>query len=189
MLILPVDGHVVIGVDAVLAEQIAQRVLGRGALARGNDGLPLQVGDGLHGAAVFHDVENAQRVHGQYLHRALGLAVEHGGEVRGDAGHVQLALDERGRHLIGGAGEGEVIGVAALDGAAGGVLHELDETHGGGALERGDAVARGGGFRGLLLLLAAGREREDECQRQAQGKELFDVFHACSSFLMLPSGA
>ena len=30
VLILPVDGHVVIGVDAVLAEQIAQRVLGRG---------------------------------------------------------------------------------------------------------------------------------------------------------------
>ena len=184
VLALPVERHVGVGVDAVFAQKIAQGVLGCAALARGHDGLALEVGEGLHALAVFHNVEHTQRVDRQHLHRALGLVVQHGGEVRGHAGHVQLALDERGRHLVGGAGEREVIERSVRGG--GRVAHELDKSHRRGTLERGDA----GGDRGLGLLrgrirrftrigilcglLRAGNEREDECQRQAQGEKLFE---------------
>ena len=197
VLALPVERHVGVGVDAVFTEKIAQGVLGRAALARGHDGLALEVGEGLHALAVFHNVEHAQRVDRQHLHRALGFVVQHGGEVRGHAGHVQPALDERGRHLVGGAGEREGVEVADLSfirlgGVQQGsgqfviVLHELDKPHGGRPLERGDA----GGDRGLDLLrgrirrfarigilcglLCAGGERENKRQRQAQGKKLFE---------------
>ena len=184
MLALPVERHVGVGVDAVFAEKIAQGVLGRAALARGHDGLALEISEGLHALAVFHNVEHTQRVDRQHLHRALGLVVQHGGKVRGHTSHVQLALDERGRHLVGGAGEGEVIERPVRGG--GRVAHELDKPYGGRPLERGDA----GGDRGLDLLLGrircfgrvsglrrllrAGSEREDEGQRQAQGKKLFE---------------
>ena len=184
VLALPVERHVGVGVDAVFAEKIAQGVLGRAALARGHDGLALEVGEGLHALAVFHNVEHTQRVDRQHLHRALGLVVQHGGEVRGHAGHVQLALDERGRHLVGGAGEREVIERSVRGG--GRVAHELDKSHRRGTLERGDAggdrglgLLRGrircfGRVSGLCGLLRAGGERENKRQRQAQGEKLFE---------------
>ena len=201
MLALPVDRHVAVGIDAVFREKIAQGVFGRGALARGHDGLPLQVGHGLHALAVFHNVEHAERIDRQHLDLALRLIVEHGGEVRGHAGHVELALDERGRHLVGRAREGKGIVIAARLTALT-VAHELHKAHGGRPLERGDGVMRGGIVLRLLLglllirlvghvrLLSAGGEREDKRERQAQCQNVFEVlFHWFPSFPMLRSGA
>ena len=201
MLALPVDRHVVIGVDAVFAQKVAQGVFGRRALARGHDGLALEIGDRLHALAVLHDVEHAERIDRQHLDRALGLAVEHGGEVCGHAGHVKLALDQRGRHFVGRARKGKGIVIAARL-AALAVLHQLDKAHGRGAFERGDGVACGGKFglfgllvilravRRFLRLLPAGRERKDERKRQAQSQNAFEIlFHLVSSFPILPSGA
>ena len=201
MLALPIDRHIVIGIDAVFCEKIAQGVFRRRALARRHDGLALQVGHGVHALAVFHDVENAERVDRQHLDLALRLIVEHGGEVRGHAGHVELALEECGRHFVRRTGKGKGISIASRF-AAFAVLHQLHKAHGRRALERGDGVARRGKLlllglllvlrvvRRLIRLLPAGGEREDERKRQAQGQEMFEVlFHWFSSFPMLPSGA
>ena len=190
-----------IGIDAVFREKIAQGVFRRRALARRHDGLTLQVGHGFHALAVFHDVEDAERVDRQHLDLALRLIVEHGGEVRGHAGHVELALEERGRHFVRRTSKGKGIFIASRF-AAFAVLHQLHKAHGRRALERGDGVARRGELlllgllvvlrvvRRFIRLLPAGGEREDERNRQAQGQEMFEVlFHWFSSFPMLPSGA
>ncbi len=58
------NGHVLVGVNAVRVEQVAQHILRRGALAGGQDGTALQVGHGLHRIALFHYVQHAQRVDG-----------------------------------------------------------------------------------------------------------------------------
>ena len=188
-----------IGIDAVFRKKIAQGVFRRRALARRHDGLTLQVGHGLHAFAVFHDVENAKRVDRQHLDLALRLIVEHGGEVRGHAGHVELALEERGRHFVRRTSKGKGIFIASHF-ATLAVLHQLHKTHSRGTLERGDGVARRGKFLllgllivlrvGLVRFLPAGSEREDERKRQAQGKNAIPIlFHLISSFPILSSGA
>ena len=188
-----------IGINAVFREKIAQGVFRRRALARRHDGLALEVGDGLHALAVFHDVENAERVDRQHLDLALRLIVEHGGEVRGHAGHVELALEERGRHFVRRTSKGKGIFIASRF-AILAVLHQLHKAHGGRPLERGDGVARRGKLLllglllvlrvGLVRFLPAGSEREDERKRQAQGKNAIPIlFHLISSFPILSSGA
>ena len=100
VLALPLDGHVRAGVDAVFREDVVERVLGRSALAAGVDRAAAQVLHGLHGVAALDDVEHAEGVDGQHLHPALGVVVEHGGQVRGHGRDVHIALHEVGRHLV-----------------------------------------------------------------------------------------
>ena len=215
MLTFPVDGHIVIRVDAVFTQQIAQSVFRCAALAGSHDGLALQVRHGLHGIAAFHDIQHAKGVHRQHLQRAVRFAVQHGGKVGGHAGHVQLALDEQGCHLIGGAGQGEFVGIAGgyhillalhhlIDCVA--QTHQFHQSHGGGAFQGGNF--EGGGiirrFRGLGRLLclcglvgllrcggflAAGGQRQRQGQRQAQCQQFLFPVHIVSSFPMLSAGA
>ena len=143
VLTLPVDGHILVRVNAVFRQQIPQSVFRGTALTGGHDGLALQVRHGLDGVAVLHDIQHAQGVDGQHLHRAVGLAVQHGGQVGRHAGHVQVALDEGRGHLVGGTGQGEFVGIAggyhillALHHLIGRVAqtHQFHQAHGGGAL-------------------------------------------------------
>ena len=217
VLALPVDGHIVIRINAVFRQQIPQGVLRGAALACSHDGLALQVRHGLDGVAVLHDIQHAQGVDGQHLHRAVGLAVQHGGQVGGHAGHVQVALDEGGGHLVGGTGQGEFVGIAggyhillALHHLIGRVAqtHQLHQSHGGGAFQGGNSEMsnvclctircfgrrffRLGRFLRLLRfggLLAAGSQGQGQGQRQAQRQQFFLPVHGFSSFHTLPAGA
>ena len=214
MLALPVDGHILVRVNAVFRQQIPQSVFRGTALTGGHDGLALQVRHRLHRFSVFHDIQHTQGVDGQHLHRAVGLAVQHGGQVGGHADHVQVALDEGGGHLVGGTGQGEFVGIAggyhillALHHLIGRVAqtHQLHQAHGGGALQGRDLKCRRGEvrcfrrrflglgrlFRRFLFggLLAAGGQGQDHRQGQSQGKQFFLQVHGFSSFHTLPAGA
>ena len=129
MLGFPVDGHVLVRVQAALLQQVAEAKLRRGALPGRNQGLALQVRHGLDGLpAVLHNVEDAQGVDRQGDDLALRLVVQHRRQVGGDAGDVQLALNELGRQLVGGARQR--IAVDAV------IRHHADQAHGSGALQR-----------------------------------------------------
>ena len=219
MLALPVDGHIVIRINAVFRQQIPQGVLRGAALASGHDGLALQVRHGLDGVAVLHDIQHTQGVDGQHLHRAVGLAVQHGGQVGGHAGHVQVALDEGGGHLVGGTGQREGVKIAHLTLVGFGraqqcaghfiiVLHQLHKAHSSRAFQGGNSemsnvclctirrfgrrLFRLGRFLRLLRfggLLAAGSQGQGQGQRQPQRQQFFLQVHGFSSFHTLPAGA
>ena len=142
MLALPLDGDVGVGIKARLAQHVLQRVLGRGALAGGVDGASAQVGDGIDLVAKLADVQHAQRVDGDDAHGALGLVVEHGGQVCRHRGNVHLGLCDERAHLVGGGQDlerpvlvGQVAGI--------GLAHEADQAHGRRALEGGGADGDG----------------------------------------------
>ena len=134
VLALPLDVHVRRRVDAVLFKDVVERVLRRRALAAGIDRAAREVGDALHALALFDDVQHAQRVDGDHLHRAVGVVVQHAGQVRGHAGHVRLALDKQRRHLVHGGDDVET-GALVLG-------HQLDQSHGRGPLQRHDPKVR-----------------------------------------------
>ena len=70
------DGDIVVGVDAVLGQDIAQDILRRGALAGGDEGLALEISDAVYGLAIFDDVQHAQRVDAGNLNGTVGLLVQ-----------------------------------------------------------------------------------------------------------------
>ena len=217
VLALPVDGHILVRVNAVFRQQIPQSVFRGTALTGGHDGLALQVRHRLHRSPVFHDIQHTKGVHRQHLHGTVGLAVQHGGQIGGDAGHVQVPLDEGGGHLVGGTGQGEFVGIAggyhillALHHLIGRVAqtHQLHQSHGGGAFQGGNSEMsnvclctirrfgrrffRLGRFLRLLRfggLLAAGSQGQGQGQRQAQRQQFFLPVHGFSSFHTLPAGA
>ena len=125
MLALPLDGDVGVGIKARLAQHVLQRVLGRGALAGGVDGASAQVGDGIDLVAKLADVQHAQRVDGNDAHGALGLVVEHGGQVCRHGGNVHLGLGNERAHLIGGGHDAEGV-VVVLEVAGVRLAHEAD---------------------------------------------------------------
>ena len=182
-LALPLHLHVLAQGQAVLAQQIGQGVLRRGALAGGVDSLAVEGGDVRHGlAALFHDVQHTQSAHRQQLYAALGLVVQDGGHVGGHRQNVQLALHQLRRQLIGGGRHGEGVLVGGIAGP--GVRQQLHHAHGGGALQPaqpdGDLLRRGVVHRGRVdLLLAAGGQGQRQHQCQQQGNDLFHV--SCSS--------
>ena len=216
VLALPVDGHILVRVNAVFAEQIPQGVFRGAALTGGHDGLALQIRHGLHGFAVLHDIQHTKGVHRQNLHGPLSLAVQHGGQIGRYAGHVQIPLDESGGHLVGRTGQGKFVGIAGgyhillalhhlIDRVA--QTHQLHQSHGGGTFQRCDSEFRRSEFRGLrdfrrffalcgflrlrgfLRFLAAGGQRQRESQRQAQCQQFFLPIHKSASFHTLPAGA
>ena len=216
MLAFPVDGHILVWVNAVFRQQIPQGIFRGAALTGGHDGLALQIRHRLHRFSVFHDIQHTKGVHRQHLHGAAGLAVQHGGQIGGDAGHVQVPLDEGGGHLVGGTGQGEFVGIAggyhillALHHLIGRVAqtHQFHQAHGGGTFQRCDSEFRRSEFRGLrdfrrffalcgflhlrgfLRFLAAGGQRQRESQRQAQCQQFFLPIHKSASFHTLPAGA
>ena len=217
VLALPVDGHILVRVNAVFRQQIPQGIFRGAALTGGHDGLALQVRHRLHRFSVFHDIQHTKGVHRQHLHGAAGLAVQHGGQIGGDTGHVQVALDEGGGHLVGGTGQGEFVGIAggyhillALHHLIGRVAqtHQFHQAHGGGAFQCSNSemgssrlctilrfVRRFFRLGRLLWLLrfggflAAGSQGQGQGQRQAQRQQFFLPVHGFSSFHTLPAGA
>ena len=113
----------------------------------------------MDGIALLHDVEDAQRVDGHDLDAAVRLLVEGRGEVGRDSGHVEFALDELRHDLIGSAVELQVI----VEGSSAVLLHaqQVDEAHGGGAFQAGDAH-----FCARLGRCAAGQHADHQHQRQ-----------------------
>ena len=104
------NGHVLVRVDAVLGQQVAQHVLGRSALAGGQDGSALQICHGLDRiAALFHHVQHTQRVDGHGLNAALRLLIQGRSQIGRDGRHVQLALHQQGHDFIGSTVELQVI--------------------------------------------------------------------------------
>ena len=188
---------------SVASLQVAQHVLGRGALAGGQDGTALQICHGLDRiAALFHYVQHAKRVDGNSLNAALRLLIQSRSQICRDGSHVQLALHQQGHDLIGGAVELQV--VVHGGGAVGFHAEQVDQTHGGGALQARDAQGVGGGkllcgFAGSSLggsgltggcragnggacAAAAGCQAQRKAERQQQRyKFLHDV-------LFLPAG-
>ena len=142
-LAVELDGHILVGINAVLLQDVPQDVLGGGALAGGQDGPALQVGHRMDGVTLFHHIQDAQGVDGHHLDAALGLLVEGGGQVGRDGSHIQLALGQQGDNLVGGAVELQVI--VQRGGAV--LLHgqQVHQAHGGGALQAGDPHSVGGG--------------------------------------------
>ena len=132
-LALPFHGQILFDIQTGGLEQVGQVVFRRGALAGGVDGFALQVGQALDAlAALFHHIQYAQGVDGHQLQRAVGLAVQHGGQVDGHGGDIDFALNELGGDFIGGAGQQEIIAVGGL--AVFAFVQQLHQTHGGGAL-------------------------------------------------------
>ena len=109
------DLHVLVRVQAVLREQVAENVLRVGPLAGGIDGLALQILHGLDSRAVapLQDVEHTLGAQGQDLHIPLGLVIQVGGHVGGHHGDVVLSVGggEPCHHLVvvGGHGVGVVV--------------------------------------------------------------------------------
>ena len=163
------DLHILVGVDAVLPEQIAQHVLRGSPLAGGQDGAALQVCKAVDGVALFHHIQHAQRVHGHDLDAAAGLLVKGCGEVGRDGGDVHFALNELGHDLIGGTVELQVVGL----GSRSVLFHgqQIHQTHGGGAFQAGHPD---GGVR--LGRCPAGQHPDEKHRRQQQGCQFF---HHC----------
>ena len=121
----------------------------------------------MDGVALFDDIEHAQRVDRHDLNAAVGLLVEGRGQICGDRGHIQLALDELGHDLIGRTVELEVV----VKGGRALLFHfqQVDQTHGGGAFQTRDADSGGG----RLGRCAAGQYAQQQCRRQQQRKQFF----------------
>ena len=127
--------HSDIGADshAILTEDIVEGIFRSSTLTGGVNGLAPEVFDGLDGVTVFYNIQYAQGVECQDLHLTLGLVVENRSHIGGNSSDIQFALDEQGIDLICRASQSELI---VIGGGAGGVIfHELDHTHGGGALQ------------------------------------------------------
>ena len=219
MLAFPVDGHILVRVNAVFRQQIPQCIFRGAALTGGHNGLTLQICHRLHRFPIFHDIQHAQGIDGQHLHGAAGLAIQHGGQIGGDTGHVQLPLDEGGGHLVGGTGQREGVKIAHLTLVGFGraqqgadrfiiVLHQLHKAHSSRAFQCGNSEMgsvclctirrfdrrffRLGRFLRLLRfggLLAAGSQGQGQGQRQPQRQQFFLPVHGFSSFHTLPAGA
>ena len=219
VLALPVDGHILVRVNAVFRQQIPQGIFRGAALTGGHDGLALQVRHRLHRSPVFHDIQHTKGVHRQHLHGTVGLAVQHGGQIGGDAGHVQVPLDEGGGHLVSGTSQREGVKIAHLTLVGFGraqqcaghfiiVLHQLHKAHSSRTFQCGNSEMgsvclctirrfdlrffRLGRLLRLLRfggLLAAGGQGQDHRQGQSQGKQFFLQVHGFSSFHTLPAGA
>ena len=169
----------------MLREQIGQRVLRGSALAGGVDGLSVQRGNVRYRlAALFHDIQHTQCAGGQQHHAALRLVVQDGRHVGRHRQHIQLALHQLGRQLIGAGRDGEFVPV--LRGAALRVIQQLYHAHGGRALQPAQPHSDrlGGGFVAILnghrrFRRYAGAQRQCQRQRQQQG---YHFFHVVFSF-------
>ena len=113
------DGHVLVGVDAVGVEQVAQHILRGSALAGGQDGAALEVCHAVDGVALLHHIQNAQGVHCHGLNAAVGFLVQGRCQIGRDSGHVQLALDEQRHDLIRSAVKLQIV----VHGGSAGLLH------------------------------------------------------------------
>ena len=166
MLGLVFHGHVFFRVNAVAFQQVVQGIFGGGALAAGINGAAPQILKGMDGLfAVFHHVENAQRVDGQHLHLALRVVIEHGGQIGGHGGDIDLALHQLGGDLVDGGSNAEII-------AGGFIGHQLAQAHGGGALH-GHHPGQGFGSLGERN----GAHRQRHAGDQQNGKQLFQSVH------------
>ena len=174
------DLHVLIGVQAVLGEQVTQDVLRRGALARGEDGAAFQVCKAVDGVTLFHHIQHAQRVDGQHLDAAVGLLVEGCRQVGRDGRHVQIPLDELWHDLIGRTIELQVV----IHGGGAVLLHgeQMDQTHGGGAFQARDAEGLG---RQRFCRGPAGQQADQHDHRQQQRCQFFH-HQKLPHFLFLP---
>ncbi|MPM70238.1 hypothetical protein SDC9_117191 [bioreactor metagenome] len=190
MLGFPVDNHVPVKAFPVFIQQIPQGLLRACALPRRHDGHAPKVVKGLHRVALFHNVEHTQRVHRQGHNLPLCLLIQHRRQICRDAGHVQLSLNQLGRHLVGRRGQrkGVVVGKVL---AAFGVVHQLYKAHGGGPLQRGNGIS--GGLRrlrgcrtrgpgGVRPGFPAGRQSQHQHGGQQHPKKLC-LFHWFYSFI------
>ena len=140
-----VKGHIVIRVNTVFSQDVAQNIFRGGTLAGCHDGLALQVLHAVHSLAVFHNIQHAQGVDAGNLNGAVGFLVQGCGQVSGHSGCVQLALYQLRHDFIGLAVHFKVIisGIFAC--------HQVHKAHGGGAFQAGNAQSIGGGqFLGFL---------------------------------------
>ena len=93
----------------------------------------------MDAVALFHHIQHAQRVHGHHLDAAIGLLVEGRGQIGRDGGHIQFTLDELGHDLVRCTVELQVVVLAGL--AAALHIQQIDQAHGGGALQARNAHA------------------------------------------------
>ena len=136
-------------------KQIAQHILRGSALAGGQDGAALEVCHAVDGVALLHHIQNAQSVHRHGLNAAAGFLVQSRSQIGRDSSHVQLALDEQRHDLIRSAVKLQIV----VHGGGTGLLHreQVDKSHGGGALQPGNAQRLGGRQRRCGLFLRSSR--------------------------------
>ena len=89
-----------------------------------------------HTRVARHNVQHAQRVDVDDLHRTLGLVVEHARHVGRHQGDIDIALNHLGHDLIGCSADRKVELVVRL--TIGRPVHKLHQTHRRRTLERGD---------------------------------------------------
>ena len=89
-----------------------------------------------HTRVARHNVQHAQRVDIDDLHRTLGLVVEHARHVGGHQGDIDIALNDLGHNLVGGSVDRKVELIVRL--AIGSLVHKLHQANRGRPLERGD---------------------------------------------------
>ena len=143
MFALPLDRHVLLRIDAVLGEDVVQRIFRRRALAAGVNRLAAQILHAADAVAALHDVEHAQRVDGQHLNLSFRVVVKHGGQIRRHGGNVRLALDQLRGNLVHRGSNRDIVGVA-VHRAALGLVHQLHHAHRRRALQRRHAHVRFG---------------------------------------------
>ena len=159
------DVHILVRVKAVGGKQIAQHILRGSALAGGQDGAALEVCHAVDGVALLHHIQNAQGVHCHSLNAAVGFLVQGRCQIGRDSGHVQLALDEQRHDLIRSAVKLQVV----IHGSGTGLLHrqQVDQPHGGGTLQPGDAQWLGGRQRRSSFFLRSSRRGSSFGHRRA----------------------
>ena len=89
-----------------------------------------------HTRVARHNVQHAQRVDVDDLHRALGLVVEHARHVGRHQGNVDIALNHLGHDLVGCGADRKV--ELVVRGTFGRLVHKLHQTDRRRTLERGD---------------------------------------------------
>ena len=149
------DVRILVRVKTVGGKQIAQHIFRGSALTGGQDGAALEVGHAVDGVALLHHIQNAQGVHCHGLNAAVRFLVQGRRQIGRDGGHVQLALDEQRYDLIRRAVKLQIV----VHGGGAGLLHrkQVDQPHGGGALQARDAQRLGGRQRCGGLFLGSSR--------------------------------
>ena len=104
--------HVLVGIDSVFRQDVAQDVLGVGSLSYCVNRLPFEVADRRDGLSVLQDVEDTCGVEGSHPDSAGCLVVEGCGGIGGDCSNIYLSRRNLSDH-VGGFGK-DRDGVAVL---------------------------------------------------------------------------
>jgi len=157
----PFQGDVLVRVNAMLLQQIAQGILRAGAFARRIKGLAAQIGKGLDGRTCFHQVADTECIDGQDLHLSFGIVVENRSQIGRNGSQVHLAIDQLRCDLVRRAMDRERIAVLSF--ALLILIHQMDQSDPGWPFEAGNPDLPGWG-QGCIRRTAPAKKEQAKSQ-------------------------